>query len=172
MEQPHVYNTQGYSQSLRIPRTTWSAPRSLGGFGISHVRTPSSGTLANGGETTPSPTAVSFISDARSVRSFNDNASDTRSLNPGDVRVDIMVKFLRQRQLEKMWSYNGQAEEGVILKRGKDDFACQPRDLLGVRDGFYDQITRLNVKVHRASASFERSSLTQSSRLPLPYAQM
>ena len=58
-----------------------------------------------------------------------------------------MVKFLRQRQLEKMWSYNGQAEEGVILKRGKDDFACQPRDLLGVRDGFYDQITRLNVKV-------------------------
>ena len=142
MERPHIYNPQGYSQNLRIPRST--AP----GFGLSHVRTPSSGTLANGGQTTPpSPTGLSFISDARSVRSFNDNASDTRSLNPGDVRVDIMVKFLRQRQLEKMWSYNGQTEEGVILKRGKDDFACQPRDLLGVRDGFYDQITRLNVKV-------------------------
>ena len=68
-------------------------------------------------------------------------------LNGDAVKCDIMSKFLRQRQLEKMWSYNANTEEGVILKRAKDDFVCQPRALIGVRDGFYEQIVRLNVKV-------------------------
>lgn len=73
--------------------------------------------------------------------------SDGGIINGDSVKCDIMAKFLRQRQLEKMWSYNSNTEEGVILKRGKDDFICQPRSLVGVQDGFYEQVVRLNVKV-------------------------
>jgi len=61
-------------------------------------------------------------------------------------KYDIMVKHLRQRQLDKAWSH-GPFEQGVVLKRGKDDFICKPADLLSVPDGFYEQIARLNVKV-------------------------
>lgn len=68
-------------------------------------------------------------------------------ISADSVKCDIMAKFLRQRQLEKMWSYNANDEEGVILKRGKDDFICQPRSLSSIQDGFYEQIARLNVKV-------------------------
>lgn len=68
-------------------------------------------------------------------------------LNGDSVKCDIMAKYLRQRQLEKMWSYNTNDEEGVILKRAKDDFICQPRRLRHVQDGFFEQIVRLNVKV-------------------------
>jgi hypothetical protein len=80
-----------------------------------------------------------------SIRSFDSDQSGLVSAE--SVKCDIMAKFLRQRQLEKMWSYNGNDEEGVILKRAKDDFICQPRNLAHVQDGFFEQIARLNVKV-------------------------
>jgi hypothetical protein len=82
-----------------------------------------------------------------SVRSMESYRSNEGIVSGDSVKCDIMAKFLRQRQLEKMWSYNANSEEGVILKRGKDDFVCQPKGLVGVQDGFYEQICRLNVKV-------------------------
>lgn len=57
-----------------------------------------------------------------------------------------MIQYLRQRQLEKLWC-DGNPAEGVILKRGKNDFVCQPQELSGQLYGFYDEIRKLNVKV-------------------------
>ena|SRR5947209_20512023 len=61
------------------------------------------------------------------------------------VRNAVMINFLRQCQLKKLWS-DINLDEGVILKRGKGDFICQPEELSSLPGGFYDQVTRLNVK--------------------------
>jgi len=57
-----------------------------------------------------------------------------------------MIQYLRQRQLEKLWT-DGNTAEGVVLKRGKNDFICQPPQLSAQMFGFYDEIKKLNVKV-------------------------
>ena len=56
-----------------------------------------------------------------------------------------MVNYLHQQQLEKMWS-NGGIEEGVMLKKARDEFACSPKDLRQQREGFFDAVKQLNVK--------------------------
>ena len=93
--------------------------------------------MASGLQTPRSPSVMSFASS---------QGSETGALNGNSVRCDIMAKFLRQRQLEKMWSDSNQ-EEGVVLKKAKNDFICQPRDLIGMHDGFFEQVAKLNVKV-------------------------
>ena len=80
---------------------------------------------------------MSFISDAGSAAPLG---------SAGAFKCDIMVKFLRQRQMEKLWS-NSDVEEGVVLKRGKNDFVCQPSELLFAHKGLFEQVSRLNVKV-------------------------
>jgi hypothetical protein len=82
--------------------------------------------------------------DFRSIRSEVDSIAELTSANM--VRNAIMINFLRQQQLKKLWS-NMSLEEGVVLKRSKSDFICQPEELSSLRGGFYDQVKRLNVKV-------------------------
>ncbi|KAK6387753.1 hypothetical protein LTS17_001022 [Exophiala oligosperma] len=62
-----------------------------------------------------------------------------------DMKADMMCNWLYQQQLERMWSTNG-LEEGVVLKKTKDDYKCAPADLLSHRDGFFDAVQKLNVK--------------------------
>lgn len=62
------------------------------------------------------------------------------------MKADMMCNWLYQQQLERMWSTNG-LEEGVVLKKTKDDYKCAPADLLSHRDGFFDAVQKLNVKV-------------------------
>ena len=82
-----------------------------------------------------------------SMHSFAD--STTALSSPGNfVRNEVMINFLRQRQLEKLWS-DSNITEGVILKRSKGDFICQPPELAQQADGYFDQVKRLNVKVYQ-----------------------
>lgn len=62
------------------------------------------------------------------------------------VKCDVMIQYLRQRQMEKLWS-DGNPNEGVVLKRAKNDFICQPPELSGHVFGFFDEIRKLNVRV-------------------------
>ncbi len=88
-----------------------------------------------------SPSQSSFISNADSLAPLG---------SAGAFKCDIMVKFLRQRQMEKLWSNNVESE-GVILKRGKNDFVCQPSELLFEQNGLFSQVSQLNVKVSKTS---------------------
>jgi hypothetical protein len=90
-----------------------------------------------GGFRSPSP---------RSIRSEVDSTAELTSAN--FVRNAVMINFLRQSQLKKLWS-DTNLDEGVVLKRGKGDFICQPEELSSLPGGFYDQVKRLNVKVCR-----------------------
>ncbi|KIW10772.1 hypothetical protein PV08_10071 [Exophiala spinifera] len=87
----------------------------------------------------------------------------------GAFKCDIMIKFLRQRQKEKLWS-NNDTEEGVVLKRAKNDFICQPSELLFARNGLFEQISCLNVKVAMTVRTDVVQSFLQISQLPyIPY---
>jgi hypothetical protein len=98
------------------------------------------------GERSPSP--ASFISHADSMAPIG---------SAGAFKCDLMVKFLRQRQLEKVWS-NTEDGEGVVLKRGKGDFVCQPSNLLVERNGLFAQVGQLNVKVFAANLALGQSA--------------
>jgi hypothetical protein len=80
----------------------------------------------------------------QSMRSEADSIAELTSANM--VRNAIMINFLRQQQLKKLWSDRSLAE-GIVLKRSKGNFICQPEELSSLTDGFYDQVKRLNVKV-------------------------
>lgn len=58
-----------------------------------------------------------------------------------------MLLYLRQQQLEKRWSHDLSSTEGVVLKRGRDDFICQPADLPKQVNGFFGEVKKLNIKV-------------------------
>lgn len=80
----------------------------------------------------------------QSIRSEADSKAELTSANM--IRNAVVINFLRQQQLKKLWSDINLAE-GVVLKRSKGDFICQPEELSSLPDGFYDQVKRLNVKV-------------------------
>ncbi|KAI9735841.1 MAG: hypothetical protein M1834_001306 [Cirrosporium novae-zelandiae] len=76
-------------------------------------------------------------------------ASD--SLNPTaeditELKGDIMINWLYQQQLSLQWSKGG-AEEGIVLKIGRETFICCPENLCQFQYGFYDAICALNVPV-------------------------
>ena len=56
-----------------------------------------------------------------------------------------MVNYLHSQQLEKMWT-NGGLEEGVMLKKAKDNYMCAPKDLRTVEGGLFEMVRRLNVR--------------------------
>ena len=56
-----------------------------------------------------------------------------------------MVTYLHQQQLIRLWA-SEQLEEGVVLKRGKEDFICCPPDLANAEGGYFDAVRALNVK--------------------------
>lgn len=63
-----------------------------------------------------------------------------------DLKADMMCNWLHQQQMERMWTANG-LEEGVILKKTKDEYKCAPVDLSIRQDGLFDAVKKLNVKV-------------------------
>ena len=65
-----------------------------------------------------------------------------------DMKAEIMCNHLHQQQLKKMWA-NGSHEEGVLLKKSKDDYTCCPPDLQLLRNGLFDAVKKLNVRVCR-----------------------
>jgi hypothetical protein len=108
---------------------------------------------------TPNNVELSSVSTPRS--SLNQKSSNTslsgRSYPYGDfrnspapqlmdIKADVMANWLHQRQQERMWASNGW-DEGVILKKARDDYVSCPTYLLQQRDGFFDSVKSLNVKV-------------------------
>jgi hypothetical protein len=74
---------------------------------------------------------------------------DFRNNTSGQImglKAEVMVNWLHHRQQERMWTYGGW-DEGVILKKARDDYVCCPSDLLQNKNGFYDCVKKLNVKV-------------------------
>lgn len=63
-----------------------------------------------------------------------------------DLKCEVMVSWLHQEQLEKLW-YEGSDEEGIVLKKSKGVYACCPESLSEEPEGLRRAIEMLNVRV-------------------------
>ena len=64
-----------------------------------------------------------------------------------DTRCEIMVSWLHQQQIEKTWFDGRASDEGVVLKKSKDEYACCPENLADEPNGFCTAVEMLNVRV-------------------------
>jgi hypothetical protein len=86
------------------------------------------------------------------------------SIHVTDMKADVMVNWLYQRQREKMWTFGGY-DEGVILKKTRDEYMSCPSKLLQNRDGFHDSARKLNVKVCSLLILYRQSGVNRASVL-------
>lgn len=63
-----------------------------------------------------------------------------------DLKCEVMVSWLHQQQLEKLW-FEGSNEEGIVLKKSKGIYACCPERAGHGDMQFRKAIEALNVKV-------------------------
>jgi hypothetical protein len=94
----------------------------------------------------PSPARQSFTSSRPTSLYPEGDFRNTPKENILDIKCDVMVSWLHQQQLERLWG-NGGPGEGVVLKKSRERYNACPDFLTRERGGLYDQIVALNVKV-------------------------
>lgn len=75
-----------------------------------------------------------------------------------EIKCDVMVNWLYQQQMEKLWTAGGH-DEGVVLKKGKGAYTCCPADIIEEPYGFFKAIETLNVRVCIACTIFKIEAL-------------
>jgi len=63
-----------------------------------------------------------------------------------DIKSDVMVNFLHQQQMERLWTSH-MPTEGVVLKKSRGNYTCSPDILRREIGGLFDQVVTMNVKV-------------------------
>lgn len=64
-----------------------------------------------------------------------------------DVKTDVMCSWLYQQQLERQYATGMLAGEGVVLKKGKNNYSCCPPQLQEMPFSLYQAAMELNVRV-------------------------
>ncbi|KAI0152929.1 glycosyl transferase family group 2-domain-containing protein [Xylariaceae sp. FL1272] len=119
-------------------------------------------TLQSGGRGAmrgPAATPNTSIPGTATPRSLNN--SRPASLYPGsafpggdfrnaeslaDIKADVMCSWLYQQQLESQYATGILPGEGVILKKGRNNYACCPPQLQDMKYGLFDMAMELNVR--------------------------
>ncbi|KAI1270584.1 glycosyl transferase family group 2-domain-containing protein [Xylariaceae sp. FL1019] len=63
-----------------------------------------------------------------------------------DIKADVMCSWLYQQQLESQYATGILPGEGVILKKGRNNYACCPPQLQDMKYGLFDMAMELNVR--------------------------
>ncbi|KAI1372039.1 glycosyl transferase family group 2-domain-containing protein [Hypoxylon crocopeplum] len=63
-----------------------------------------------------------------------------------DVKGDVVCSWLYQQQLERQYATGILPGEGVVLKKGKNNYTCCPPQLRDIPNGLYDMSMQLNVR--------------------------
>ncbi|KAL2353394.1 glycosyl transferase family group 2-domain-containing protein [Cryomyces antarcticus] len=63
-----------------------------------------------------------------------------------EIKSDVMVNWLYQQQMERLWTAGGH-DEGVVLKKGRGAYTCCPSDIIDEPVGFFKAVQTLNVRV-------------------------
>ncbi|OLN86512.1 Glucans biosynthesis glucosyltransferase H [Colletotrichum chlorophyti] len=80
-----------------------------------------------------------------SARQSTMSASNKHASSIMDFKADVTVLSIYQDQLRKMYAMSFNLGEGVVLKKGRNDYVCAPPQLASVPNGFYDMVMQLNV---------------------------
>jgi hypothetical protein len=100
---------------------------------------------------TPGVETPGSISRPASLYPTNDwRSSQSDDLN--EIKCDVMVNWLYQQQMERLWTAGG-ADEGVVLKKSRGQYTCCPADVVDEPYGFFKAIETLNVRVCIAQRS-------------------
>ncbi|KAI1327253.1 glycosyl transferase family group 2-domain-containing protein [Xylariaceae sp. FL0255] len=63
-----------------------------------------------------------------------------------DIKADVMCSWLYQQQLERQYATGILPGEGVIMKKGRNNYACCPPHLQDMKYSLYDMAMELNVR--------------------------
>ncbi|KAI5922713.1 glycosyl transferase family group 2-domain-containing protein [Camillea tinctor] len=63
-----------------------------------------------------------------------------------DVKSDVMCSWLYQQQLERQYATGMLPGEGVVLKKGKNNYSCCPPQLRDIPNSLYEMAMELNVR--------------------------
>jgi hypothetical protein len=63
-----------------------------------------------------------------------------------EIKSDVMVNWLYAQQVENLWN-QGTFGEGIVLKKTRDSYTCCPKELRHERNGLFDAVAQLNVRV-------------------------
>jgi hypothetical protein len=66
------------------------------------------------------------------------------------IKCEVMASWLQSKQEEKLWTSGGEGE-GVVLKKARGIYTCAPSGLVDEKDGLFDAVRALNVKVSSKS---------------------
>lgn len=103
---------------------------------IQYPSTPGSYTPGNG---TPWSSRPASLYPAGEFRS-----SQAEDLH--EIKCDVMVNWLYQQQMERLWTAGGH-DEGIMLKKSRSAYTCCPADIIEEPYGFYKAVETLNVRV-------------------------
>lgn len=65
-----------------------------------------------------------------------------------EIKCDVMVNWLYQQQMERLWTAGG-VDEGVVLKKSRGAYTCCPADITEEPYGFFKAVETLNVRVSK-----------------------
>lgn len=63
-----------------------------------------------------------------------------------EIKCDVMVNWLYQQQMERLWTAGG-VDEGVVLKKSRGAYTCCPADITEEPYGLFKAVETLNVRV-------------------------
>ncbi|KAK5129505.1 hypothetical protein LTR08_003196 [Meristemomyces frigidus] len=105
---------------------------------VPEINTPAFGTPTSAGPGTPFP-VTPWTSRPISL------SRESQAGNIHEIKCDVMVNWLHQQQMERLWTAGGH-DEGVMLKQSRSNYACCPADIVEEPNGFYKAVETLNVR--------------------------
>lgn len=132
--------------------------------------TPDLLTPSNGG--TPSGSRPGSLYSRRSIYPAGDFRNTARD-SLLDVKTDVMCSWLYQRQMEKQYVTGMLPGEGVVIKKGRNNYACCPPQLRDLPGNLHDMAMQLNVRCAmtvntRIVNVILKARRTASDYIPLP----
>jgi len=82
-----------------------------------------------------------------STRSSRYEYRDSKADFINDMKCDVIVNQLHQRQQEMLWWLGTDPGEGVVLKKSRGLYTCAPMSLTDDGSSFFEAVQALNVKV-------------------------
>ncbi|KAK0335898.1 hypothetical protein LTR02_004293 [Friedmanniomyces endolithicus] len=108
----------------------------------SGIMTPSAAPFGTPGFNTPGNASPMASRPASLYPSGDFRNSD---LNINELKCDVMVNWMYQQQMERLWTAGGH-DEGVMLKKGRAQYTCCPADLVEEQYGLFRNVEALNVR--------------------------
>jgi hypothetical protein len=104
------------------------------------------GVLTPGDHNSPYGSRPASVYSRRSLYPAGDFRNSARE-SLLDVKADVMCSWLFQRQMEKQYVTGMLPGEGVVIKKGKNSYACCPPQLRDLPGSLYEMAMELNVRV-------------------------